>query len=147
MKILVPTAALLLATPALANEPAADSAAPIKELEASGADSAGQLLELQQQMELEQRQYQTMQGVMKARHDTTKAVIQNVRGGSALEPDLTSQSSDEDDGDSETTDSSEMKQVSLQGATQQREQAVSATSNLLKKQQEQTDAIKRNIDD
>ncbi|WFL78371.1 hypothetical protein P7228_04725 [Altererythrobacter arenosus] len=59
MKILMPTAALLLAAPALADDPAADNAVPIKELEASGSDSAEQLFELQQQMEMEQRFFLT----------------------------------------------------------------------------------------
>lgn len=37
------------------------------------------LLEMQQQISMEQRQFQTVSNVMKARHDTAKAVIQNVR--------------------------------------------------------------------
>ncbi|MEM7607974.1 MAG: hypothetical protein AAF411_21690 [Myxococcota bacterium] len=40
---------------------------------------AMELLEMQQQMSMEQRQFQTVSNVMKARHDTAKAVIQNVR--------------------------------------------------------------------
>ncbi len=38
-----------------------------------------QLLELQQQMAMEQRQFTTVSNVMKARHDTAKSVINNVR--------------------------------------------------------------------
>jgi len=38
-----------------------------------------QLLELQQRISLEQRQYMTTSNVMKARHDTAKQVINNVR--------------------------------------------------------------------
>ena len=40
---------------------------------------AMELLEMQQQISMEQRQFQTVSNVMKARHDTAKAVIQNVR--------------------------------------------------------------------
>lgn len=42
-------------------------------------NSAMQLLELQQQISAEQRQYSTVSNVMKARHDTAKQVINNVR--------------------------------------------------------------------
>ena len=38
-----------------------------------------QLLELQQQISMEQRQFTTVSNVMKARHDTAKSVINNVR--------------------------------------------------------------------
>ena len=43
------------------------------------ANQAMELLEMQQQISMEQRQFQTVSNVMKARHDTAKAVIQNVR--------------------------------------------------------------------
>jgi len=42
-------------------------------------DDTMQLLELQQRISLEQRQYMTTSNVMKARHDTAKQVINNVR--------------------------------------------------------------------
>ena len=42
-------------------------------------NQAMELLEMQQQISMEQRQFQTVSNVMKARHDTAKAVIQNVR--------------------------------------------------------------------
>ncbi len=45
----------------------------------SSASSAEQLLALQHQMAMEQRMFQTTSNVLKARHDTSKAVIQNVR--------------------------------------------------------------------
>lgn len=41
--------------------------------------SAMQLLALQQQISMEQRQFSTVSNVMKARHETSKQVIQNVR--------------------------------------------------------------------
>ncbi|MEM9068432.1 MAG: hypothetical protein AAGE52_07990 [Myxococcota bacterium] len=51
-------------------------------MEAALRDNASQtlqLLELQQQMAMEQRQFTTVSNVMKARHDTAKSVINNVR--------------------------------------------------------------------
>ena len=45
----------------------------------SSANSAQELLALQHQMAMEQRTFQTTSNVMKSRHDTAKAVIQNVR--------------------------------------------------------------------
>jgi hypothetical protein len=45
----------------------------------SSASSAEELLALQHQMAMEQRMFQTTSNVLKARHDTSKAVIQNVR--------------------------------------------------------------------
>ena len=45
----------------------------------SSSTQALQLLQLQQQIAMEQRQFQTVSNVLKARHDTSKAVIQNVR--------------------------------------------------------------------
>lgn len=42
-------------------------------------NQALELLEMQQAISAEQRQFQTVSNVMKARHDTAKAVIQNVR--------------------------------------------------------------------
>lgn len=46
---------------------------------AGAQNQAMDLLEMQQQISMEQRQFQTVSNVMKARHDTAKAVIQNVR--------------------------------------------------------------------
>lgn len=46
---------------------------------AGAQTQAMDLLEMQQQISMEQRQFQTVSNVMKARHDTAKAVIQNVR--------------------------------------------------------------------
>lgn len=43
-------------------------------------DQSMQLLALQQQMNLENRQFTTVSNVMRARHDTAKSVIGNVRG-------------------------------------------------------------------
>ena len=43
-------------------------------------DQSMQLLQLQQQMNLENRQFTTVSNVMRARHDTAKSVIGNVRG-------------------------------------------------------------------
>ena len=43
------------------------------------SSTAEQLLALQHQMAMEQRMFQTTSNVLKARHDTSKAVIQNVR--------------------------------------------------------------------
>jgi len=43
------------------------------------ASQSLQLLELQQQISMEQRQFSTVSNVMKARHDTAKQVINNVR--------------------------------------------------------------------
>ncbi len=46
-----------------------------------GTDNdAMQLLALQQQMNVENRQFTTLSNVMRARHDTAKSVIGNVRG-------------------------------------------------------------------
>jgi len=45
----------------------------------SSASTAEQLLALQQEIAMEQRMFQTTSNVLKARHDTSKAVIQNVR--------------------------------------------------------------------
>lgn len=45
----------------------------------SSANSAVELLALQQEIAMEQRRFQTTSNVLKARHDTSKAVIQNVR--------------------------------------------------------------------
>ncbi|MBO6936535.1 MAG: hypothetical protein JJ863_16305 [Deltaproteobacteria bacterium] len=45
----------------------------------SSASTAEQLLALQQEISMEQRVFQTTSNVLKARHDTAKAVIQNVR--------------------------------------------------------------------
>lgn len=46
---------------------------------ASGTDQSLALLQLQQQMSLEQRQYMAVSNAMKARHDTAKSVLGNVR--------------------------------------------------------------------
>ena len=46
---------------------------------ATAADDAMGLLALQQQIGLEQQRFQTASNVLKARHDTAKAVISNVR--------------------------------------------------------------------
>ncbi len=46
---------------------------------ADSASQSMQLLELQQQIAMEQRQFTTVSNVMKARHDTAKSVINNVR--------------------------------------------------------------------
>lgn len=43
------------------------------------ADQAMGLLQLQQQIGLEQQRFQTVSNVLKARHDTAKSVIGNVR--------------------------------------------------------------------
>ncbi len=43
------------------------------------ADQAMGLLQLQQQIGLEQQRFQTISNVLKARHDTAKSVIGNVR--------------------------------------------------------------------
>ncbi|MCA9529849.1 MAG: hypothetical protein KC543_06915 [Myxococcales bacterium] len=46
---------------------------------AGGQDEAMRLLALQAQISREERQYTTLSNVLKARHDTAKAVIGNVR--------------------------------------------------------------------
>ncbi len=46
---------------------------------ADSTSQSMQLLELQQQISMEQRQFTTVSNVMKARHDTAKSVINNVR--------------------------------------------------------------------
>jgi hypothetical protein len=45
----------------------------------SGTDQTVALLELQQRMSLEQRQYMAVSNALKARHDTAKSVLGNVR--------------------------------------------------------------------
>ena len=42
-------------------------------------DQTMELIELQQQISMEQRQFSTISNVLKARHDTAKSVINNVR--------------------------------------------------------------------
>ena len=62
-----------------AEGPGGDSAtSPASALMDSTSQSM-QLLELQQQISMEQRQFTTVSNVMKARHDTAKSVINNVR--------------------------------------------------------------------
>ena len=51
----------------------------LQDMIGSSSSTAEELLKLQQQMAMEQRVFQTTSNVMKARHDTAKAVIQNVR--------------------------------------------------------------------
>ena len=57
--------------------PASDGS--LQSMLSSSSNSAEELLMLQHQMAMEQRTFQTASNVMKARHDTSKAVIQNVR--------------------------------------------------------------------
>ncbi len=45
----------------------------------SSTSQSMQLLELQQEISMEQRQFTAVSNVMKARHDTAKSVINNVR--------------------------------------------------------------------
>lgn len=55
------------------------SGAPSADMVNSVHDDTMALLELQQRISLEQRQYMVTSNVMKARHDTAKQVIGNVR--------------------------------------------------------------------
>lgn len=58
---------------------APSSASSMSDALTAQGNQAMELLQLQQQIAQEQQQYQTVSNVMKARHDTAKAVIQNVR--------------------------------------------------------------------
>ncbi len=56
-----------------------DPTGSLDALVGTGADQSIALLELQQRMSLEQRQYMAISNALKARHDTAKNVLGNVR--------------------------------------------------------------------
>jgi len=66
-----------------AEAPAAPGAPGASQELLPGTQGAGmdamEMIRLQQQISLEQRQFSTLSNVMKARHDTTKQVIGNIR--------------------------------------------------------------------
>lgn len=63
-----------------AEGPGGDTASsPMSSALMDSSSQSMQLLELQQQISMEQRQFTTVSNVMKARHDTAKSVINNVR--------------------------------------------------------------------
>ena len=63
-----------------AEGPGGDTASsPMSSALMDSTSQSMQLLELQQQISMEQRQFTTVSNVMKARHDTAKSVINNVR--------------------------------------------------------------------
>lgn len=70
----LPAAGTAAGVPAAANEPAA-----LSNMLQDGQLSNTQLLVLQQQIQQENQQFSTLSNVMRARHDTAKAAVSNIR--------------------------------------------------------------------